>query len=116
MTLERVRALQGAASTLILALLLGSGALAAWPEGVRIALAFLVLVLLPGDELFVLLAGGGHGAFAIRDGAVAACEIFLRPIERRLAIAQRGVTLVERLFDRVQLLAVFARLLLGVAE
>ena len=49
MTLERVRALQGAASTLILALLLGSGALAAWPEGVRIVLAFLALVLLPGE-------------------------------------------------------------------
>ncbi len=76
----------------------------------------LQLVFLLGHELVVLRGRGGRGLLALAQPAVARVQLPLQALDGGLALGDRGVAPVERLFEGGRLLAVLARLPLGIHQ
>ena len=72
----------------------------------------LELVLVLGDELLALRERRGGVALAIAQRLVAACQLLLETIDRRLAVGRRRLAAGQRLLHRRRLLAVGAGLTL----
>ncbi len=76
----------------------------------------LELVLLLRHELLVLRGGGRRARFAFAQPALAADELLLEPLDRRLSLGGRGVASDQRLLEGRGLLPILPRLPLGLHQ